>query len=288
MRPAEWTKSFGNMLLAAVSVFYIFGIPIFFSNFLIGFISVALLWSGLYTLNDFTDYKADLLHPVKKERPIPSGKIKPIIALIFSLFLIALSFCIGFLINFYFLFALSAMFLNQLLYTLEPFNFKKRKILDLISGSMINPYFRFYAGWFIFLPKFNAPLFLILFVVLTQFGGYTLYRLTSKEHEISLNYKSSVVVFSEKKLKFLALSAISFGSISFVLLTLNSILNLMPEFLGVLPLKFFSLVILSAFFLPFYLPAFFNPTKADIKKLYKILYFHYFLFILGFLLLLFI
>lgn len=278
-RPAEWTKSFGNMVLAVITAYYAVSIQPSLYLFLLGFFSVAFLWSSLYTLNDYTDFEADKLHPVKRARPIPSGKVSPKIALAFSMLLLFLSFLLGSLINLYFVFALTAMLVNQVLYTLEPFSFKKKKVLDLISGSLVNPYFRFYAGWFIFMPAFNAPLLMVLFVVLLQFGGYTLYRLTSKQHEINLGYKSSVVAYDEKFLKNLCYIAIAIGCLSFVLMPLNSFLNMLPKLLGFLPLKFASLIFLSLIFAPFYSQVLTEPTKANIKKLYKLVYLHYLIFI---------
>ncbi len=296
-RPLEWSKSFGNMSLAYLIVlFYVFGSVSEFNLFLflLSFIAVGpLLWGGLYALNDWTDSKNDKLHSVKSFRPIPSGKVSEKNALIFSAILIFLSLLIGFyffivLGNFLFLVCLLAMLLNQILYTVKPFHFKSRPVLDLISGSVINPFFRFYAGWVLVLPFFNAPLLILLFVCGIQFAGFALYRLSAKELEKKLSFKSSIVVFGEKKLLFFSYLIGLIAVFSFILMTLT--FRFFPElvFLGTLPSKFLWLVVLSSFFLPLYFGALILPKKMNIKKMYLLMYLHNIFFIAGFIFLFFI
>ncbi|GAG53098.1 unnamed protein product, partial [marine sediment metagenome] len=46
MRPLEWSKSFGNMAIAAVTAGIVLSAVLSVETFLIGFASVALLWAG--------------------------------------------------------------------------------------------------------------------------------------------------------------------------------------------------------------------------------------------------
>jgi len=281
IRPLEWGKSFQNMLLGAIAAYYTLNAVIDPLKFLYGFIAVALLWSGLYALNDWTDRKKDAKHPVKKLRPIPSGKISPKIAIFLSIAFILLSLVAGFSINLLFFASLAAMLLNELLYTLPLFNLKKIAVLDLISGSAINPFFRFFCGWALFASTTNVPALFVLFAVGIQFGGFVLYRLNSKKHEIELGYKSSVVVFSEKSLKYLSYFSIAIGMASFIALCLNQAIFSNLEFLGFLPLKFIWLAIGSLLLLPLYKNAIKNPQEMDMKKAYNLLYIHNLLFSIG-------
>ena len=276
MRPAEWSKTLGNMVIAALLATTL-GFNDWVS-FVIAFIAVGpLLWGGLYSLNDWTDWEKDRKHPVKKCRPIPSGRVPPQIALIFSLSLLIIAFAIAYFYfsNIYFIICLTAMMINQTLYTMRPFSFKKIAVLDLISGSLVNPFFRFYSGWVIFQPNFNAPLEMVLFVVAIQFGGYTLYRLASKKEEIEYCYKSSIVVFPETIVKVMAYLATIVAGIAFIYAALT----------GVIALRFLILVGLSVLAAPLYWQALKDPRKMDMKKVYKLIYLHYSLFILGFILL---
>lgn len=276
MRPLEWTKSFGNMAIAAVTAAIVFGIPLSPIRFLAGFASVILLWSGLYALNDYTDRKADALHPAKKKRAIPSGAVSPAAALVFSLSLIFASIAIAFFLNGggLFLLCILAMLLNQLLYTMKPFNLKKRPVLDLISGSLVNPFFRFYAGWVLFVPAFNAPISVVLSILLIQFGGFGLYRVYSKEHEEKLGMKSSVVRFNERRLRRLCYVSMAIGGLSYAYAALT-----------VLPIRYLFWGIAMALAAPFYKTALKNPKAMDHKKTYTMVYLQYLVFSIGFILL---
>ncbi len=272
-RPPEWSKSLGNMVIAFIvaSGFSDLNWPLF----LAGFIAVGpLLWGGLYTLNDYTDWQKDALHPVKKNRAIPSGRVPPKVALIFSIALITLSFAIGFFVigKPLFVLCLAAMLANQFLYTLKPFELKKKPALDLVSGSLVNPFFRFYAGWFLVAGAFNAPLALIVFVLGIQLGGYALYRLSSKKHEEELDYKSSAVVLGENKVKMISYAGIVLSGAAFFYSTIS----------GTLPFEYFFLGVASMIPLPLYWTALKNPQKMNMEFVYKLIYAHYVFFIIGF------
>ncbi len=275
-RPLEWSKSLFNMLVAVAVAHYALGIQIDAVTFVFGFVSLAALWSALYALNDYSDRHADAEHDVKKARPIPSGRVSAKIALWFSFALAGFSFGIAYNLNILFVVCLAVMLVNQLLYTLKPFSFKKRPVLDLISGSLVNPVFRFYSGWVLFVPAFSAPLLPLLFVAGIQFGGYGLYRLGSKQHDEKLSYRSSVAVFGEKNIKLLFYAALVLGGISFLAMPLT----------GILPLRFLLLALLSAFFIPAYWSTIMNPQEMDMKKIYRVTYFHALVFAAGFVLLL--
>src|SRR3989344_493898 len=118
MRPLEWIKTFGNMVFVALLATSF--MPFDWALFLLAFIAAGpLLWGGLYTINDITDIEKDRLHSVKKNRPLPSGKISKNFAKVFASVLIIASFAIGIYINnIFFAICLLAMAVNQFLYTL--------------------------------------------------------------------------------------------------------------------------------------------------------------------------
>ena len=283
MRPAEWSKSLGNMVLAVIIASFLFNAFLLPTKFVLGFVSIALLWSGLYALNDYTDWQKDAMHAVKKRRPIPSGNVSPAIALVFSIALLIFSFAIGWFLlsNKLFILCLLAMLANQLLYTLKPWNFKKRPILDLVSGSMVNPIFRYYAGWVLFVPAFNSPLLPLLFVVGLQLGGYGLYRMSGKKFEKKQSYKSSVVLFGEKKLRVAYYIALAIAGLSFIGLCLNSIYLVEKQLLGFLPLEFLALGLIMLLAAPFYKKALKDPKNMNMRKMYWLVYAQNLVFIAG-------
>jgi len=240
-----------------------------------GFASVALLWSGLYALNDYTDRKADATHPVKKFRAIPSGKVSAKTALAFSILLIFISLSISWLIDGTGLFTICilAMLTNQIMYTMPPFSLKKRPVVDLISGSLVNPIFRFYAGWVLFVPAFNAPISVLLFILGVQFGGFGLYRMASKKHEKKIGLKSSVVLFGEKNMKRIAYAALAIGALSYVYACLT-----------VLPIVYLFWGLAMILALPLYKTALKDPQNINMNKMYWLTYAQYLVFIAGFIL----
>jgi len=73
MRPHQWTKNlacfaglfFGAKALDVIAVL----------QSVIGFTAFCFASSFVYVINDITDHEKDRAHPIKKQRPLPSGKI---------------------------------------------------------------------------------------------------------------------------------------------------------------------------------------------------------------------
>jgi len=285
-RPIEWSKPLLNMTLAMLIAFYVYQAGVSFEIFVAGFASVALLWSGLYALNDYTDWKIDLIHAIKKKRPIPSGKVSPLQGMIFSIGLIVISFWIAFVINNFLLaMCLLAMFFNQWLYTMRPFRLKSRKGFDMISGSMVNPLFRYFSGLVLFVPSAAlftqiTPILPLIFVIGMQFSGYSLYRLFSKTHDLAVNMKSTVALVSEKRVKMLSYSAIALAALSYIGLFINYF-TLKLEALGYLPAIYIAPIIVCLLFVPLMMDGILNPAKADMKKNYRVIYLATVIFIVA-------
>ena len=55
---------------------------------LAAFITFCLLSSGVYLINDVADHQSDKMHPAKRNRPIPSGRLSPAGAVIIAIFII--------------------------------------------------------------------------------------------------------------------------------------------------------------------------------------------------------
>lgn len=89
MRPRQWTK---NVFLLAALVFdrQLFQLDALV-NTIQAFIIFCLLSSSVYLFNDVMDIEADKNHPVKRNRPIASGKLPLGVAIIASAVLFLLS-----------------------------------------------------------------------------------------------------------------------------------------------------------------------------------------------------
>jgi len=111
MRPKQWTK---NIFIFAALVFdrKLFDLPSL-ERTVIAFFLFSLLASSVYLINDIMDREADRLHPVKKNRPIASGKLNTKLALIFAVLFALISIGGSYLLNFNaFLFFLAYFLLN--------------------------------------------------------------------------------------------------------------------------------------------------------------------------------
>src|SRR5512142_1051150 len=97
MRPRQWTK---NAFIFAAIVFdeKLFHLTDFLRT-LAGFGLFCLMSSAVYIFNDLMDATADRLHPVKKNRPIPSGRLPVGLAFSIGLLLAAASIGLGLLLN---------------------------------------------------------------------------------------------------------------------------------------------------------------------------------------------
>lgn len=73
MRPRQWTKN-AFVFFALVFDKQLFHIPALLRT-VAGFALFCLISSVVYLLNDIADIEADRQHPIKKNRPLPSGKL---------------------------------------------------------------------------------------------------------------------------------------------------------------------------------------------------------------------
>jgi 4-hydroxybenzoate polyprenyltransferase len=99
MRPYQWFK---NIFVLA---------PLLFSHefihlhsclrAILAFISFCIISSAIYTINDLCDVHEDQQHPIKKLRPIASGAVSSLVAVVFSIILIGLSLTLAWYIDFY-------------------------------------------------------------------------------------------------------------------------------------------------------------------------------------------
>ena len=90
MRPIQWVK---NVFVVVPLIFSknLFNVSLFSQSFLT-FLSFCMAASSIYIVNDIADRKLDIIHPVKKTRPIASGEVSIGAGLVTSAVLLILSF----------------------------------------------------------------------------------------------------------------------------------------------------------------------------------------------------
>lgn len=142
-RPVHWIK---NLALFAALIFTgnLYNEPLFI-KVIWAIVTFNLATSATYIFNDVLDVKRDSLHPIKKYRPVASGRLSPSLALIvaFSLAVFALSLAKS--LNPLFFLVVAGYLALQVLYSLGLKNLAIIDILVIAAGFII----RVYAGAFV-------------------------------------------------------------------------------------------------------------------------------------------
>jgi 4-hydroxybenzoate polyprenyltransferase len=89
LRPKQWTKNL--LVFAGVLFSQHFGDPKLVLRAAEGFVAFSLLAGAVYLINDIRDATFDRLHPRKRLRPIPSGRLTPQFAAVAAIPVLAIS-----------------------------------------------------------------------------------------------------------------------------------------------------------------------------------------------------
>jgi 4-hydroxybenzoate polyprenyltransferase len=85
MRPHQWIKN--SFVLTGLLFGHAWHSPHLVVQALIAFVAFCLISSTIYVFNDIVDIEQDKLHPTKRNRPLPSGKLNIATAKTFALIL---------------------------------------------------------------------------------------------------------------------------------------------------------------------------------------------------------
>lgn len=100
-------------------------------------IAFCLMSSSVYILNDIVDRDRDRLHPLKKSRPIASGKIPVITAALICVVLAAAGLVISSLIDGHLLYVAGAFLLLNIAYTLALKNIVILDVMSIAAGFVL-------------------------------------------------------------------------------------------------------------------------------------------------------
>lgn len=132
MRPRQWSKNllvFGAFLFSADNMNMEGLLASFVAFLLFCFVS-----GCVYILNDYVDREADRQHPEKAKRPMASGRLNPMTALLFGAVLLTLSLTAAFLQHMPFGFLLAAYFIMNVSYSLKLKHIVILDIMMIASG----------------------------------------------------------------------------------------------------------------------------------------------------------
>lgn len=142
-RPIHWIK---NLALFAALVFSgnLF-VNVYVYKVFWAFVIFSLAASASYIFNDVLDAKSDRLHPIKKRRPIASGKLSVPVALVTALTLALVALYWSTTLSSLFFFIVLLYLVLQIAYSLGLKNIAIIDILVIAAGFII----RVYAGAFV-------------------------------------------------------------------------------------------------------------------------------------------
>lgn len=166
MRPRQWTK---NVFIFAALVFdsKLFQIPDLLRT-LAGFGLFCLISSATYLLNDLMDVEADRLHPLKKDRPIASGRLPVPVAVIAAVLLALLAVGGGLLLNPTFTITIILYFILMLVYSRWLKHIIILDVLVLATGFVL----RVHAGTVLIDIQQFSPWLYVLMTLLALFLGF--------------------------------------------------------------------------------------------------------------------
>lgn len=140
LRPIHWIKNF-----AVFAAIFLTGF--IFDKFKIdkviwAFVAFCFATSATYIFNDVLDYKNDILHPTKKNRPIASGKLPLPIAFLEAIFFAFMALFITVIspLNSLFLMLIVTYMVLQILYSMGLKNIAILDILIIATGFIIRVY----------------------------------------------------------------------------------------------------------------------------------------------------
>jgi len=178
----------------------------------IGLISVCLVASSNYALNEILDAKFDREHPGKHDRPVPRGEVSIPLAYVEWILLMVAGIGIGLTISTRFAIDMGILWAMGCVYNIPPVRSKDLPYIDVLSESINNP-LRFLAGWYITNTRALPPASLLIsywmigcyFMAIKRFAELREIDDASR----SKSYRKSFAFYNERRL---LVSIVFYGS----------------------------------------------------------------------------
>ncbi len=127
----------------------------------IGFLSAGLIASSNYVINEILDAPFDALHPTKRFRPTPAGRVHIGWGYVQWIVLMVLGLALGSLISQTFMYVLLWLWVMGCIYNIRPLRAKDVPYVDVLVESINNP-IRLLIGWYIVSPPIQIPVSLLI------------------------------------------------------------------------------------------------------------------------------
>jgi 4-hydroxybenzoate polyprenyltransferase len=173
------------------------------AKLVVGFVATCILASSNYVINELLDAPMDRFHPVKRHRPIPSGRVNQALAYVEWFVLGGLGLGLASTINWPFLATAAALLVMGLAYNVPPFRTKQWPYLDVLSES-VNNALRLMLGWFAVSSLAFPPLSLLIsywlvgafFMASKRFAEYR----SIGDKQVAAAYRSSFRYYDQNRL----------------------------------------------------------------------------------------
>lgn len=191
MRPQQWTK---NVIVYAALVFdgKLFDLPLLLLTTVV-FICFCMASSSVYIMNDLADIEKDRLHPRKRRRPLPSGTLRPGVALAAALVLAAVALTVTFTLSPWVGVVTLVYLLQNVAYSFYLKNIAIIDVMVLSLGFLL----RAVAGAVVVQVTNFSPWLYVCVTLLALFLGFG-----KRRHEISLledgagNHRTSLLDYN--------------------------------------------------------------------------------------------
>ena len=204
-RVDHWFKNVFMVLGVILAVFYEPSVLQWSSlvSLAIAVMSTCLVASSNYVLNELLDAPGDRLHPEKKHRPVPSGRVKLAIGYAEWLLVGAAGLGLAITLNKYFFFSALWLWVMGILYNVPPIRTKEWPYLDVLSESVNNP-IRLLLGWFALVTTHIPPVSLAIAYWMIGAFFMAMKRFAEFRHigdkKVAAAYRKSFEYYTEERL----------------------------------------------------------------------------------------
>jgi len=175
-------------------------IPDLIFRILLGLLSICLVASSNYVINEVIDAPSDYHHPTKCKRPVPSGQVSVPLAYVQWITLMIAGVILGLRISTPFALTMLVFWIMGCVYNIPPLRSKDLPYIDVLSEAINNP-IRMIAGWFIVTTALVPPASLLVsywmigcyFMAIKRFAEYR----TIGDSNRAAAYRKSFAFFNE-------------------------------------------------------------------------------------------
>jgi decaprenyl-phosphate phosphoribosyltransferase len=204
-RVDHWFKNTFMILGVILAVFYEPQVAVWSSvpALMIAVAATCLVASSNYVLNELLDGPNDMLHPEKRRRPVPSGRVRPALAYAEWLLLAVIGLALALSLNVYFFAAALWLWVMGIAYNVPPLRTKEWPYLDVLSESVNNP-IRLMLGWFALVTAHFPPVSLAIsywmvgafFMAMKRYAEYR----QIGDARVAAAYRRSFEYYTEERL----------------------------------------------------------------------------------------